>query len=308
MKYFKHELADVQTRKIGIHTQIWQFVVALEGASIGSECNICAHVFIENDVIIGDRVTVKNGVQLWDGIRLEDDVFVGPNATFTNDKFPRSKKHAAIIPTTIVKNGASIGANATVLPGLTIGAGAMVGAGSVVTRDVPANSIVAGNPARIVGYANTVDRLAELEGNDHAIVESGVKGVCFVSVKHVADLRGELSAIEWVNDLPFNPVRAFFVYNVPNSRVRGEHAHKACHQFLLCVNGSVSVVVDDGKQREEHLLDKPYLGLYIPPLTWGTQYKYSSNATLFVLASHQYDSDDYIRDYEEFLVHLKIRQ
>ena len=144
-----HPLADVQSQAIGEGTRIWQFSVILAGAKIGTNCNICAQVFIENDVVIGDSVTIKNGVQLWDGLRIENNVFIGPNVTFTNDLFPRSKRYPAQFLQTIVKSGASIGANATILPGVTIGEGAMVGAGSVVTKDVPASAVVIGNPAKI---------------------------------------------------------------------------------------------------------------------------------------------------------------
>ena len=142
-----HQTSDVQSNKIGAGTQIWQFCVVLENAQIGADCNICSHCFIENDVIVGDRVTIKCGVQLWDGLRVEDDVHIGPNVTFTNDKYPRSKQDYRLLQTTL-KTGASIGANATILPGVTIGAGAMVGAGAVVTRDVPTGAVVTGNPAR----------------------------------------------------------------------------------------------------------------------------------------------------------------
>jgi UDP-2-acetamido-3-amino-2,3-dideoxy-glucuronate N-acetyltransferase len=142
--------AVVSSKTIGAGTRIWQFCVVLEGARIGENCNICAHVFIEGDVIVGNNVTVKSGVQLWDGARIEDDVFIGPNATFTNDLFPRSGVHPAEYPKTFVRAGASIGANATILAGITIGEGAMVGAGSVVTRDVPPNAVVAGNPAKVL--------------------------------------------------------------------------------------------------------------------------------------------------------------
>jgi acetyltransferase-like isoleucine patch superfamily enzyme len=145
-----HPNSDVQSKQIGEGTRIWQYVVILPGAVIGRDGNICAHCFIENKVIVGDRVTVKCGVQLWDGVTLEDDVFVGPNATFTNDLHPRSRNAAATLLPTTVKKGASIGANATILPGLTIGEGAMVGAGAVVTMDVPPRTLVVGNPARIV--------------------------------------------------------------------------------------------------------------------------------------------------------------
>lgn len=144
-----HPLADVHTQNIGEGTRIWQFCVVFSGAKIGTNCNICAQVLIENDVVIGNNVTVKSGVQLWDGLRIEDNVFIGPNATFTNDIFPRSRAQYQQLQA-IIKAGATIGANATILPGLTIGENAMVGAGSVVTRDVPAGAVVVGNPARIV--------------------------------------------------------------------------------------------------------------------------------------------------------------
>src|SRR6478609_8191206 len=132
-----HPLALCESVTIGENTRVWAFAHVLPGATIGKDCNICDHVFIENDVSVGDRVTIKCGVQLWDGIRLEDDVFVGPNVTFTNDRMPRSRQYLEKYPETFVKKGASIGANSTVLPGITIGQYAMVGAGSVVTRNVP---------------------------------------------------------------------------------------------------------------------------------------------------------------------------
>ena len=147
-----HPSADVKSHSIGEGTSVWQFVVILAQARIGRDCNINAHCFIENDVVLGDRVTVKCGVYLWDGLRIADDVFIGPNATFTNDRLPRSKQYPDSFPQTVIERGASIGAAAVILPGLTIGAGAMVGAGAVVTRDVPARALVVGNPARIVRY------------------------------------------------------------------------------------------------------------------------------------------------------------
>lgn len=145
-----HPSSDVQSKQIGEGTRVWQYVVILPGAIIGRDGNICSHCFIENQVVVGDRVTVKCGVQLWDGVTLEDDVFVGPNATFTNDREPRSRNAKAKLLSTLVKKGASIGANATILPGLTIGEGAMIGAGSVVTKDVPPRTLVIGNPARVI--------------------------------------------------------------------------------------------------------------------------------------------------------------
>ncbi|MNJ51867.1 dTDP-3-amino-3,6-dideoxy-alpha-D-galactopyranose 3-N-acetyltransferase [compost metagenome] len=147
-----HELADAKSLAIGEQTRVWQYSVILEGAVIGRNCNVCAHTLIEGDVIVGDNVTIKSGVFLWSGTRIADDVFIGPNATFTNDLMPRSKVYPESFSGIVVKQGASIGANATILPGITIGISAMVGAGSVVTKDVPDFAVVVGNPARIVRY------------------------------------------------------------------------------------------------------------------------------------------------------------
>ncbi len=152
--YFRHPAALVESARIGRGTRIWAFAHVLPGATIGEDCNICDHTFIENDVVVGDRVTIKCGVQLWDGVRLEDDVFVGPNATFTNDRMPRSKQRPPALLQTFVRKGASIGANATILPGIEIGAGAMVAAGAVVTKDVPPRALVMGNPARVRRYVD----------------------------------------------------------------------------------------------------------------------------------------------------------
>jgi UDP-2-acetamido-3-amino-2,3-dideoxy-glucuronate N-acetyltransferase len=144
---FIHQLSDVQSDNIGKGTKVWQYCVVLPNAKIGEDCNICSHCFIENDVVIGNRVTVKCGVQLWDGLRIEDGVFIGPNVTFTNDKHPRSKVHRNKYVRTTIRKGASIGANSTILPGITVGENAMVAAGAVVTHNVPMNAIVKGVPA-----------------------------------------------------------------------------------------------------------------------------------------------------------------
>nr|WP_158462105.1 acyltransferase [Pseudomonas fluorescens] len=155
-----HPLADVQSDSVGEGTRVWQFVVILSGAQIGRECNICAHALIEGDVTIGDRVTVKSGVFLWDGTRVCDDVFIGPNATFTNDPMPRSKAYPESYKGITLQRGASIGANATILPGVVIGEHAMVGAGAVVTKDVPPYAVVVGNPARVIRMMTKDDQLS----------------------------------------------------------------------------------------------------------------------------------------------------
>jgi len=299
-----HPLSDVQSPSIGPNTRIWQYCVVMPGAIIGSECNLCAHVYVENDVRIGNRVTIKSGVQLWDGMRIEDDVFIGPNAPFTNDPFPRSRKYLPNHPHTRISAGASIGANATLLPGVTIGEHAMVGAGAVVTRDVPAYSIVVGNPARIAGYADSTDRSppqSRTSTSSNRTMAGKVAG-CFVyELPKIEDLRGNLSAIEFQNSLPFEAKRCFWVYGVPGGEVRGEHAHIECHQFLFCVSGSVQLMLDDGHERGQISLDRPSLGVHIPPMNWALQHRYSKDAVLFVLASHPYEENDYLRDYNEFL-------
>lgn len=308
--YFVHSHAVVESERIGKNTRVWAFAHILPDATIGDDCNVCDQTFIENDVLIGNRVTIKCGVQLWDGITLEDDVFIGPNATFTNDPFPRSKEYPEHSTRTIIHKGASIGANATILPGLSIGQYAMVGAGTVVTKDVPPFAIVVGNPARIVGYVQATKNqitskpvVPDYTNSSGQMV--GVSGVQLYKLPVVSDLRGNLTFAEYGGFLPFIPKRFFLVLDVPSKDVRGEHAHRECHQFLICVKGSCSVVVDNGKNRAEILLDRPNFGLHIPPMIWATEYKYSPDAVLMVLASDIYLADDYIRNYEEFLEEAK---
>jgi len=302
MSITRHPTAIVETDQIGDGTRIWAFVHLLPGARVGEDCNLCDHVFIENDVRIGDRVTIKSGVQLLDGIRIEDDVFVGPNVAFTNDPFPRSKKRPEKFAVTLVQKGASIGANATILPGVTIGQNAMVGAGAVVTKNVPPNSIVVGNPARIVNYVtggfHARERVPQL---DTEVPELPVSGVKIIQLPKVSDLRGNLTFAEFPGLLPFEPKRFFLIYDVPGKDVRGEHAHKELHQFLMCIKGSCSVVADNGRDRCEVLLAEPTRGLYIPPMIWATQYKFTKDAALLVFASEIYKAGDYIRDYSDYL-------
>lgn len=299
-----HPLSDVRTRNIGPKSRIWQFVVILEGAAIGSDCNICSHCLIEGDVVVGDRVTVKSGVQLWEGLRVGSDVFIGPNASFTNDRFPRSRQRPERFLSTTIEDGASIGAGAVILPGVTIGRRAMVAAGAVVTRDVPPNAIVVGNPAKIEGYADA-DRISgqadTTVGAAPSAHETRVRGVMLHRMPRVEDIRGNLTVGEFERSIPFRVKRYFMVFDVPSRETRGEHAHRECHQFLVCVRGSCVVVADDGTHRQEFVLDRPDIGVHLPPMIWGIQYKYTSDAVLLVFASQFYDSTDYIRDYTQFL-------
>lgn len=320
MDYFVHPNALCESEDIGAGTRVWAFAHVLPGARVGRDCNICDGVFVEGGAVVGDRCTLKCGVQLWDGVRLGDDVFVGPNATFSNDPFPRSRQRPEQYTGTVVEDGASIGANATLLPGVRIGRGAMIGAGAVITRSVPANAIVVGNPARIIGYVTdtggtaitgATGAAADATAHPEPVAPAGAAsdavppgGARLYRLPRFIDLRGSLSVGEFERDLPFPPLRYFLVFDVPSRETRGEHAHRACHQFLVCVHGSVRVLADDGHQRREFLLDSPETGLHLPPMTWGTQYRYSPDAVLLVFASHAYDAGDYIRHYDEFLAEV----
>ena len=291
-----HPSAIVESAHIGMGASIEAFAHILRGAKLGANCRVAGHTFIDNGVAIGDRVTIERGVQLWDGAILEDDVFIGPNATFTNRGFGASPPER-----TTVKSGASIGANATLLPGRTIGEGAVVGAGAVVTRDVPPHAIVAGNPARIIGYVGAQHATSgtpppiPAEPGAHA---SKAAGVTIHRLPLIRDLRGLLTVADPV---PFDVKRFFLVFDVSSRDVRGEHAHRTLHQFLVCVHGDCRLIVDDGARKEEIILDSPRLGVHVPPMIWTVQYRHSADAVLLALASDVYDPGDYIRDYADFL-------
>ena len=303
-RFFRHPTALVESSSIGRGTRIWAFAHVLPGAVIGADCNICDQTFIEDDVLIGDRVTIKCGVQLWNGITVEDDVFIGPNATFTNDPYPRSGRHPSPLVRTVLRQGASIGANATLMPGITVGQRAMIGAGSVVTGDVPPLAIVTGNPARIVGYEGAGEPSAEAmtaAPAEGGASETRVPGVVLYRLPQAQDLRGLLTWAEVGEQVPFEVKRYFLVSGVATKEVRGEHAHRSLHQFLVCVRGQCHIVADDGWNRQEFVLDSPALALHLPPMVWGIQYRFSQDAVLLVLCSDKYDSADYIRDYADFL-------
>src|SRR5579863_3778602 len=314
LSVLQHPSAIVETRAIGPGTSIEAFAHILAGARLGDHCRIGGHTFIENDVIVGDRVTLERGVQLWDGVTIEDDVFVGPNATFTNRQFPQALEQEAPIERTTVRAGASIGANATLLPGIVIGERAVVGAGAVVTRTVPPHAIVAGNPARIIGYVGTgyvgtgyvgtgyvgtgyVGAKSPTPGraapvpSEPGVHQSRVAGVAIHRLPLVRDLRGLLTVADPV---AFEIQRFFLVFGVPSRDVRGEHAHRTLHQFLVCVHGECHLIVDDGQRKEEIVLDSPAIGVHVPPLVWAVQYRHSPDAVLLVMASGTYDASDYI--------------
>ncbi len=315
MEYLKHPHSLIESKNIGKKTQIGPFCHIFPEARIGEQCTICNNVIIENNVTIGNRVTIKDGVHLCKNVEIEDDVYIGPNATFSESISPtenlrnsfKTQKNARGI---IIRKKANIGANATIYSNIEVGENSVVEAGAVVSRNVPSNAIVSGNPAIIIGYINynKIEKTATelMPPTDIGEIKySKVKGVKVIRLPTIKDLRGNLSFAEYGQYLPFIPKRYFLVYDVDTKEVRGEHAHKTLHQFLVCVNGSCAIVVDDGLNREEVLLNSLDIGLYIPPKIWAVQYKYSADGILLVLASDVYKPNDYIRNYNEFIKMVK---
>lgn len=249
---------------------------------------------------IGFGCRIDSGAVVPAYCELGDDVHLGPNVVFVEPDEGSiccvARAHAHV----------RVGANAVIYPNVVLATGVVVRAGAVVTRSVPHGAIVDGNPATIVGYINAIhDRSTRvtsvlLRGTE-PVQKTAVDGVVLHRMHVVPDLRGSLTVGEFQRQIPFTPLRYFIVFGVPSRETRGEHAHRECHQFLVCVRGSCSVVADDGKRRVEVRLDSLDTGLYLPPMIWGIQYQYSADAELLVFASHHYDANDYIRDYEDFL-------
>lgn len=255
-------------------------------AQIGKRIKLGEWVCIGPRAIIGNDVVIGSLCIIPEDAILEDWVQLGDSVVLVTDRNQSVK----------IGFRAMIGANATILP-VTIGAYAMVGAGAVVTKNVPPYAIVVGNPARIVGYVG-----AELTGKHETNQKaSRPESKLLYSIPSFSDIRGDLSVLEFQKLLPFPIKRIFYTYGVDSTEVRGEHAHKTCEQFLIAIHGSLHVIVDDGEKREEYLLDTPTRGLHLPSGCWGIQYKHSPDCVLLVLASEEYDKNDYIRDYNEFL-------
>ena len=272
---------------------------------ISSQTRIDASAQISDDAVIANGCVVKAGAYIGSGVSLASGVYIGPNVAFV-DSLSAEKSDIR------VETDAWIGANSTVYPGILIASKAVVRPGSVVTRSVPPNAIVEGNPATIIGYvdvdtaaSNAVHQTYTSANNTPSVEATVVKGVTIHHLSSIPDLRGTLSVGEFQRQIPFVPKRFFIVYGVPSREVRGEHAHVSCQQFLVCVNGSCSVVADDGHKRIEIGLTAPNLGLYLPPMTWGIQYKYTPDAILLVFASDYYDATDYIRNYSDFAELIK---
>lgn len=301
----RHPSAIIESDQIGLNTKIGANAHILAGAILGDNCDIGEGAIVNSGAIVGDRVVVGSGAIIDSRVVIEDDVSIGICAVLTKEAPPGVSSPTLI---TLVQAGAVIGANATILCGAKIGHKAHIASGSVVLQNIPQNAIVQGNPAQIVGYVDSARRsvtgITKLDVGTGEVYSSKVNGVSVIRLPSVPDLRGNLSFGEFEKHIPFCSKRFFLIYDVPSKELRGEHAHLANHQFLICVNGSVNALVDDGYNREEFVLDSPSIGIHIPPLVWGTQYKYSEGSILLVFASHLYEAGDYIRDYQDFLTQV----
>lgn len=284
--------------QIGKKPTLGRFISIGDSVTIGDNCSIEDNVTIGNHVTIGNGVTIESGVCICDKVRIDDNSHLASGVVFAKGKDQDPTK---TLPLTIVSSEALIGANSTICR-TTIGSNSIVKPGTVVTQKVPSNAIVCGNPAKITGYIDadivTKSKHAIYPKDKPYISRTGAQ---IFSIPKFSDMRGELSVVEIEHILPFAVKRLFYTYNIDTELVRGEHAHIHCHQFLIAVAGSVNVVCDDGYNREEFTLDSPQAGIHIPPLCWGVQYKHSKDNILLVLASHSYEADDYIRDYDAFL-------
>jgi UDP-2-acetamido-3-amino-2,3-dideoxy-glucuronate N-acetyltransferase len=256
-------------------------------ANLGCFVQICPTASVGNNAVVAGLVIVPPNVHIGANSR------IGAGVCFVTPVLGEKP--------TFIGDGATIGEHAIISAGVSIGDGAVIAPLTLIQRSIPAMAIVEGSPARIVGYVGaSSNAIADNLSVNEPIQRSNVSGVKLHHMQCVADIRGNLTVGEFDRSIPFQPKRYFIVYDVPSMETRGEHAHRACHQFLICVRGSCAVVVDDGQCRQEFLLDRPDMGLHLPPMIWGIQYKYSADAVLLVYASHYYDSADYIRDYAEF--------
>ena len=297
-----HPSALSESNDIGPDTRIEAFTYIAHKVRVGQNCVIGPHVFIGRDAVIGDRVIIRGSAQICAGTIIEDEVSIAAHASFLS----AGNSHSGDVTDNpiVLRHSCKIGANATLCAGVTIGEYGVVSAGAVVMRSVRPHAIVAGNPATVVAFANTPETPARPAAASSALVqatESKVRGVKIYELPLIRDPRGNLTVGEFERTLPFVPKRYFMTFDVPNVDLRGEHAHRTCHQFLLCVRGSCAVVVDDGLNREEFLLDRPTFGVHVPPMVWATEYKHSQDSRLLVFASEYYDPADYIRDYQIFL-------
>ncbi len=294
-----HPDARCEADSVGEGARIGAMAVVRSGSRIESRAEIGAHATIAEGVIVGSDAIVEEGARVGRGVEIGDGARIGANAVIE----ARDSDGTAAV--TIIEGGAEIGSGAIVTAGTRVGFDSVVKPRSVVRGDVPPRAVVHGDPAAIVGYVDELRAAASVIEADAAagqkeIIEVGVGGCQLWPLESYRDLRGSLVPLEFDDGLPFAPRRLFYVFGAPGKEVRGEHAHKACAQFLIAINGSLAVVVDDGANVVEVRLNRPDVGLFLAPRTWGTQYKFSPDALLAVMASHPYDADDYIRSFSEF--------
>jgi acetyltransferase-like isoleucine patch superfamily enzyme/dTDP-4-dehydrorhamnose 3,5-epimerase-like enzyme len=293
------ELADVRCRDIGDNTSIGPFATVAATARIGANCSIGSHCSIGENVVLEDGVIIESGVRVGDGTIVMNGAHIEANVTIS----PIRAGDQASQPSTIIEKNSWIGANVSIAAGLTIGESARILAGSSIVMSVSPNAIVQAPAAAVIGYVDAQPEGASAPAakpSAFSVEISPVADVRIFNFPVVLDPRGNLTVGEFDRQIPFKPLRYFIISNVPDREVRGEHAHHKCHQFLICIRGTCAVIADDGRMRQEVLLDTPSKGIYLPPMTWGTQYKYSPDAVLLVYASDYYDSADYIRSYAEF--------
>jgi carbonic anhydrase/acetyltransferase-like protein (isoleucine patch superfamily) len=265
-----HPTALCSGAKLAADAEVGAYSVIGQGSSVGAGAHISNHVSIGKDARIGERVHIGPGAQVGDGCIVDADARIGANA--------------------VIEDGVRVHMGAEVRPGTAIGAA------------VPPHAIVGSAEGVITGYVDThSDDTPPAAVLKQQSKESRVRGVRVYEMRDIPDLRGALSVGEFDANMPFVPKRYFLVHDVANERIRGEHAHRVCHQFLICTHGVCSLIVDDGKSRQEFRLDRPNLGVHLPPMVWGIQYKFSRDAVLLVFASEHYDPKDYIRNYDEFL-------
>lgn len=261
---------------------------------------ICLSEDIASDVTIGPYCVVEAGVALEEGVEVASHAAIGANARIG----ARSKVGAGarIGAGCILDRDVTVGANAIIADEVRLNVSAFVEPGTKVNAPVPPYAIVSGQEGTITGYVDAaLDVLPNLGASPHeGSQESRVRGVRVYDMREFPDLRGTLLVGEFGKELPFLPKRYFLVYDVLSERTRGEHAHRECHQFLTCIQGACSVLADDGTNRQEFRLDRRSIGLHLPPMIWGVQYKFSRDGVLLVFASAYYDPSDYIRDYNEF--------
>jgi UDP-2-acetamido-3-amino-2,3-dideoxy-glucuronate N-acetyltransferase len=275
MNYSKHPTAIVEESNIGAGSSIGAYSILRGGIELGQNCVIGDHVVLKGPLRISGEVVIDSHCVLQGPASLGQGVRVGPQTCIY-----------------------ALSADA-----LSIGDYAVIEPGSVVARNVPANAVVGGNPAKILRYRETLPAAPMAHGPEPtgAVTRTMVRDVTLHKLPLVEDLRGNLSFGEMERHVPFPIKRYFVTFDVASEEARGEHAHRALHQFLVCVHGRVHIVADDGAHREEFILDRPYVGLHLPPLIWGVQYRFSPGAVLLVLCSEFYQPADYIRDYSEFL-------